>query len=365
MSRGKFGAFTAQARQGKQKRNEKMNSQLTVRYFVCAAIMLCANCVMLIEGHHEGKDNSNVRTWTFSDTGSHIHASYVASSDGKVQVRRSDGQVQSLEIARLAAFDQKWVKDKADEIRKLNATQSKTALIPKLVATKAERKPAIADSFEPFSKLKQLSYRQDAKYFYVESNSMPDHRMMVGITAWQQQVPLPQPYFGDNAWRIPLEPVVAENPLSAKSHFFRGAIALAANGIPIFNPIKNDGKTDTLIAGELDEFGGHCGRADDYHYHIAPTHLQEIIGKDKRSLMRSMATQSTDTPNPMDRKRKGLMRSTDIALRNLVTTITRQRPILTSTAAFMARSLSEADKLIRSHKLRACVKRYRHSAVRP
>ena len=105
--------------------------------------------------------------------------------------------------------------------------------------------------------------------------------MMVGITAWQQQVPLPQPYFGDNAWRIPLEPVVAKNPMSAKSHFFRGAIALAANGVPIFNPIKNDGRTDTLLAGELDEFGGHCGRGDDYHYHIAPTHLQEIVGKDK------------------------------------------------------------------------------------
>ncbi len=71
---------------------------------------------------------------------------------------------------------------------------------------------------------------------------MPDHRMMVGITAWQQQVPIHQPYFGENAWRIPLVPVVAKNPLSAKTHFFRGAIALAANGVPIFNPIKNDGE---------------------------------------------------------------------------------------------------------------------------
>ena len=37
--------------------------------------------------------------------------------------------------------------------------------------------------------------------------------------------------------------------MSAKHHFFRGAIALAVNGVPIFNPIKNDGKTDTLLAG--------------------------------------------------------------------------------------------------------------------
>lgn len=102
--------------------------------------------------------------------------------------------------------------------------------------------------------------------------------MMVGITAWQQQVPIPQPYTGANAWQIPLHPVMAVEPMSAKDHFFRGAIALAANGIPIFKPIKNDGRTDTLLAGELDKWGGHCGRADDYHYHIAPTHLQDQVG---------------------------------------------------------------------------------------
>lgn len=68
--------------------------------------------------------------------------------------------------------------------------------------------------------------------------------------------------------------------MSAKDNFFRGAIAVAVNGIPIFNPIKNDGRTDTLIAGELDNWGGHCGRADDYHYHIAPVHLQKQIGDD-------------------------------------------------------------------------------------
>ncbi len=137
----------------------------------------------------------------------------------------------------------------------------------------------VASVFTPFAP--KVKTRADDKFVYVESDAMPDHIMMVGITAWQQQVPIPQPYSGDNAWRIPLYPVVAKNPLSAKSHFFRGAIALAANGVPIFNPIKNDGRTDTFLAGELDQFGGHCGRADDYHYHIAPTHLQSLVGKDK------------------------------------------------------------------------------------
>jgi len=51
-----------------------------------------------------------------------------------------------------------------------------------------------------------------------------------------------------------------------------------SNGIPIFNPIKNDGRTDTQPAGELDVFGGHCGRADDYHSHVAPLHLVDMVG---------------------------------------------------------------------------------------
>ncbi len=135
-----------------------------------------------------------------------------------------------------------------------------------------------------------MSTRWDERWLYVESDGLPhvpggksgtfvfSHPMMVGITAWQQQVPLPQNYRGDNAWRIPLKPELAEKPVSAKEQLFRGGIALAANGVPIFNPIKNDGKTDTFLAGELDEFGGHCGRADDYHYHIAPTHLQKYVG---------------------------------------------------------------------------------------
>ena len=108
---------------------------------------------------------------------------------------------------------------------------------------------------------------------------MPDHDMMVGITAWQQQVPIPQPYFGSNAWQIPLNPVPARNPMSTKTNFFRGAIALAVNGVRIFNPIKNNGVTDTLIAGELDKWGEHCGRAD--HYHVAPVHLEKLTGKGK------------------------------------------------------------------------------------
>ena len=138
--------------------------------------------------------------------------------------------------------------------------------------------PDMAKAFEGFVKLKAIKTRWDERYFYVESNGIPAHPMMVGITAWQQQVPLPQKYFGENSWQIPLHPVPAKKPQSAKGNFLRGAIAVAANGIPIFNPLNNRGD-DAYLFGELDEFGGHCGRADDYHYHIAPVHLEKTIGK--------------------------------------------------------------------------------------
>ncbi len=142
-------------------------------------------------------------------------------------------------------------------------------------AANAANAPQTAKAFLPFTK---LDLRADGEFLYVGSNGLPDHSMMVGITAWQQQVPLPQSYFGDNAWRIPLNPVPAREPAMIRGRFLRGAIALAVNGVPIFNPQNNRGEISQEI-GELDQWGGHCGRADDYHYHIAPLHLQAQAGK--------------------------------------------------------------------------------------
>lgn len=136
-------------------------------------------------------------------------------------------------------------------------------------------KPVQALSFEAFAP--RVNVRWDPSFFYVEGHGLPTHNMMVGITSWQQQVPLPQAYVGDNAWRFPLVPVPAAQPQTIQNHFLRGAIAIAANGIPIFNPQNNRGEMSAQI-GELDQWGGHCGRADDYHYHVAPLHLQKILG---------------------------------------------------------------------------------------
>ena len=102
-----------------------------------------------------------------------------------------------------------------------------------------QRAPSQAEAFAPFVKLKAVQTRWDQKFLYIESNGLPTHPMMVGITSWQQQVPMPQKYFGENAWQVPLHPVPAANPVSTKDRFLRGAIAIAANGIPIFNPLNN------------------------------------------------------------------------------------------------------------------------------
>ncbi len=139
--------------------------------------------------------------------------------------------------------------------------------------TNSATDPLSVDSaFTPFKPNIVTSW--DSNYFYVESYGIPTtHSMMTGIISWQQQVPIPQCYIKPNAWMIPLNPVVAAVPIPVDSiHFTRGAIAVAINGIPIFNYHTNTG-VDSYLDGQLDQWGGHCGRADDYHYHIAPMQL--------------------------------------------------------------------------------------------
>ena len=209
---------------------------------------------------------------------------FVAVSGGQLQLRRSDDSLVTHPLSDLSEADRQWVEQRMAEIQRVNQAlaQNDASLLlaqnrtPRTTA--AGKAPAMAKAFEAFVKAKAIQTRWDDQFFYVESNGMPQHPMMIGITSWQQQVPLPQAYVGENAWRIPLHPVPAKEPLSTKGAFLRGAIALAANGIPIFNPLNNRGD-DAYLFGELDEYGGHCGRADDYHYHIAPVHLEKTVGK--------------------------------------------------------------------------------------
>ncbi len=126
-----------------------------------------------------------------------------------------------------------------------------------------------------------ITLRADAQWLWVEGDGLPhapfEHTLMTGIVAWQQQVPLPQPYVGTNAWQVPLKPQLADEPIDGRKYLRRGAIALAVNGIPIFNALTNRG-ADAFLGGELDEFGGHSGRGDDYHYHAAPFFLHKFVG---------------------------------------------------------------------------------------
>lgn len=263
------------------------------------------------DGHHDDHhhlDPSQIRTWTNAKTGEVVRGAFLAARtvEGvggvRVSIERETGDVVVFPLADLADADRAEAQRRIDAVKATNERlASRAAAQPDPAdqpAADAEAPPQTApfNAFAPF-----VATRWDDRWLYVESDGLPhappapgtkpedakktfifSHPMMVGITAWQQQVPLPQSYrgvgAGGNAWRIPLRPELAEKPVSAKQQLFRGAIALAANGVPIFNPIKNDGKTDTFLAGELDEFGGHCGRADDYHYHIAPTHLQKYVG---------------------------------------------------------------------------------------
>ncbi|MEO0414527.1 MAG: YHYH protein, partial [Verrucomicrobiota bacterium] len=135
---------------------------------------------------------------------------------------------------------------------------------------------SVPETVQRFAKFdSQLGLSWDDEFLYIETNGLPAHDMMTGITAWQQQVPIAHDYTGANAFKLPLKPEKLDKPAELT---LMGPIAIAVNGIPIFHALTQSGK-DAYAGGELDDWGGHCGRADDYHYHIAPAHLEEIVGK--------------------------------------------------------------------------------------
>lgn len=257
----------------------------------------------------------------------HLHASFLMMRNDTVFLETENSAVKAVPLAVLSENDQNFARGKVAQIEQLNQWSTTTstvqwpenqpfsklkawiwgivllvfALFTGLVFFKKSKKLALAlwlgstvflfafnteiaenllgtdplfidAAFEPFKP--HVATHWDDTWFYVESNGLPaTHSMMTGITKWQQQVPIPQCYTGDNAWQIPLNPVLAATPVPVnQQHFLRGAVAIAANGIPIFNPYTNTG-VDAFLDGQLDQWGGHSGRADDYHYHIAPMFL--------------------------------------------------------------------------------------------
>ena len=105
------------------------------------------------------------------------------------------------------------------------------------------------------------------------SNGLPGtgFTTMVGITATNQQYPRPHNY----QFSFPRTPAAASPTVPGA-----GAIGVAVNGVPLFSPWTQAAlQQHTLDSGELDTCGGHAGRGDDYHYHIAPTCLINSLGE--------------------------------------------------------------------------------------
>lgn len=273
---------------------------------------------------HEGRD------WHFPSGEVAATGHFLLVKEGIVFVEQHDGEVAKLKLGELEQEDQQFVQAKIEKIQKLNGiagtaiepqplpqkklntgmfagvsllvlgvgyllfrrsrsvSQQATTVVGCLVvislAFASCKKDDDVDTGTPnandvttmtaaFGQYSNVSSSSDSDWFYVESDGLAQHTMMVNITEWIAQVPIIQPYTGQYRWQIPIQPQYADSPLSIEDEMQNGAIALAVNGIPIFNPINASGLISKEI-GELDDFGGHAGRGDDYHYHAAPMHLE-------------------------------------------------------------------------------------------
>jgi hypothetical protein len=146
-------------------------------------------------------------------------------------------------------------------------------------ATKAKCGTARINSVKYFSE--NVSIMCDETWMYVSSLEVPNDEMMVGITGWNQQVPLPFVMSDvlSTMWKIPLKPKYSKATTATTGV---GATGLMVNGVPLFNatkPSQNGNQSayqpsaDPLLTGELDHCDGHSGRGDDYHYHAYPSCL--------------------------------------------------------------------------------------------
>ncbi len=285
----------------------------------------------IASAHVINGDHYHTRIWQLLPGYSTVEGTFLMLKNGRVYIETAENKTVSYPLASLSAADAHYALQRAEQVASINAlpqlpaSQKTTSNLTPMVCflawlsifamlyiafggrpqaqkpivkyarialsagaiislvafssaykTTTVTNPLFIDSaFTPYRA--NVTTHWDSTWFYVASYGIAAHEMMAGIINWQQQVPIPQCYTGSNAWAIPLNPVVASTPVSTAHHFFRGAIGIAANGIPIFNALTNTG-VDAKADGQLDDYGGHCGRADDYHYHIAPLHLQATAG---------------------------------------------------------------------------------------
>lgn len=312
--------------------------QLTI--FLFAFIFIVRTTSGHVGGHYHSGDGTVFNSWTLKN-GQHVLGNFMYSNGRQIFVEANEGKIIAIQMDDLMPADKKLSAFKISQLEKINrpyeplvssnifdlkkfiwwvigftivlallsllvnyfrieyvkqnrhqflvayasvilivacsksGTSGGTVTQPTIITIPKTTTTFLDSAFAAFKPA--LSTRYDATYFYIASSGIPNHNMMIGITNWQQQVPISQPYTDANSWSIPLQPEYATTPLSTKTNLMKGAVAIAVNGIPIFNALNNRGE-DSYLIGELDNWGGHCGKGDDYHYHAAPMHLSTING---------------------------------------------------------------------------------------
>ena len=142
----------------------------------------------------------------------------------------------------------------------------------------AARCAAIRKSVEDAGFTARVSVNcDDPKYAKVYSDTIADHPMMNGITGTNDQVVI--------AARGYMSPITLSPSRNPKPVSIDAGLGVAVNGVPIYDYTSQgtnaldvyDAKGDTLLTGELDYCGGHAGRGDDYHYHVAPKCMMAMM----------------------------------------------------------------------------------------
>ena len=155
--------------------------------------------------------------------------------------------------------------------------KSNSLPIASIVEVDSARCQTVKKSINDAGFEKSVLVKCDENYAYIASDTYPTHELMTGITGTNEQIPVPATGY---AAPIKLTPKKAD-----KLTTIDAAVGVAVNGVPIYDYSsqgeldlnKYDEKHDTLVLGQLDNCGGHSGRGDDYHYHVSPTCMIDVM----------------------------------------------------------------------------------------
>ncbi|MEM7258215.1 MAG: YHYH protein [Pseudomonadota bacterium] len=114
----------------------------------------------------------------------------------------------------------------------------------------------------------------------LRSDTYPDHVMLTGIVATNEQTVVPAVNY--------TSPIRLAPSLTSEAKTRDAALGIAVNGVPIYDYTGGGEMSqgdlahyqamhDTIATQQLDLCGGHAGRGDDYHYHAAPTCMIETM----------------------------------------------------------------------------------------